>query len=125
MKVVRTTDSREAPATSPLFIGIAHSRPLIDAATSPAVTVTMVRFSDGGRNKPHTHSADQILYIADGHGIVASATTEHEVHAGDIVHVPAGEVHWHGAVPGGNMAHLSILRPCETKVVGECQGVQR
>ena len=119
MKVVRLGDSQEAPTTAPIFIGTVHSRPLIDKETSPGVTVTMVRFSDGGRNKRHTHSADQILYITDGRGIVADEAHEHEVAAGDIVHVPAGEVHWHGAVAGGAMAHLSILPPCETKVLDQ------
>lgn len=117
MKVVRLGDSPETPAVAPIFIGTVLSRPLIDRGTSPAVTVTMVHFKDGGKNKRHTHSADQILYITDGHGIVADERHEHEVSAGDIVHVPAGEVHWHGAVPGGEMAHLSILPPCETVVV--------
>ena len=117
MKVVRLGDSQEALATAPIFNGTVHSRPLIDKATSPAVTVTMVHFSDGGRTKRHTHSADQILYISDGQGIVADEAQEHAVSAGDIVHVPAGEVHWHGASPGGEMAHLSILPPCETKVL--------
>ena len=117
MKVVRIGDSAEVPATAPLFIGTVHSRPLIDRTVSPGVTVTLVRFSDGARNKRHTHSADQILYITDGRGIVASETQEHVVTTGDIVHVPAGEVHWHGAAPGSNMAHLSILPPCETTAV--------
>jgi quercetin dioxygenase-like cupin family protein len=117
MKVVRVGDSPEVPATAPLFVGTVHSRPLIDREASPAVTVNMVRFSDGARNKRHTHTADQILYITDGRGIVASETHEHVVAAGDIVHIPAGEVHWHGAVPGGAMAHLSILPPCETRAV--------
>ena len=117
MNVVRKDDSQEAPATAPIFVGTVHSRPLVTKEVSANVTVTLVRFSDGGKNKRHTHSADQILYITEGDGIVASEEHEHQVSAGDIVHVPAGEVHWHGAAPGGDMAHLSILPPCETKVV--------
>lgn len=117
MKVVRVGDSAEAPATAPLFIGTVHSRPLIGRETSPAVTVGLVRFSDGARNKRHTHTADQILYITEGRGIVASESHEHVVTTGDIVHIPAGEVHWHGAAPGEGMAHLSILPPCETTAV--------
>jgi quercetin dioxygenase-like cupin family protein len=117
MKVVRRDDSAEQLATAPIFVGTVHSRMLIDAATNPAVTVNLVRFSAGGRNLRHTHTADQLLYITEGRGIVATDDHEHEVTAGDIVHVPAGEIHWHGAVPGGDMAHLSILPPCETKVV--------
>ena len=117
MKVVRRDDSQEAPATAPIFVGTVHSRLLITKEVSPDVTVTLVRFADGGKNKRHTHSADQILYITEGEGIVAGEEQENQVSAGDIVHVSAGEVHWHGAAPGRNMAHLSILPPCETKVV--------
>ncbi|MEO8539377.1 MAG: cupin domain-containing protein [bacterium] len=117
MKVVRTTDSNEAQATAPIFVGTVHSRPLIPRDVSESVTVTLVRFSDGGRTKRHTHAADQILYITEGHGIVASEDHENHVGAGDIVHVPAGETHWHGAEAGRDMAHLSILPPCETTVL--------
>ena len=99
MKVVRLNDSAETLATRPIFVGTVHSRPLIDQETSPGVTVTMVRFSDGGKNKRHAHSADQILYITEGRGIVASEEREHAVTEGDIVHVAAGEIHWHGAAP--------------------------
>ena len=117
MKVVRKGDSHETLATAPIFTGTVHTRPLIDAATSPAVSVTLVRFTAGGRNRRHTHTADQILYITEGEGVVANDAAENRVAAGDIVHVPAGEVHWHGAAPGRDMAHLSILPPCRTEVV--------
>ena len=117
MHVVRVGDSPEQPVNTPLFVGTVHSRPLVTKEVSPEVTVSLVRFSDGGKNKPHIHSADQILYITEGNGIVASADHEHYVSAGDIVHIPAGEVHWHGAQPAKNMAHLSILQPCETTIV--------
>jgi len=117
MKVVRSNEGAESPANSPLFVGTVHSKPLIDKETSPAVTVTLVRFTDGGRNKFHTHTADQILYITEGEGIIASEDHEHRVASGDIVHIGAGEVHWHGAAPGTNMSHLSILPPSETRIV--------
>ena len=117
MHVVRKDDSQEKPATAPIFVGDVRSRPLVTAEVSPAVTVTLVRFIAGGRNRRHTHTADQILYITEGHGIVADDATENQVTAGDIVHVAAGTVHWHGAQPGKDMAHLSILPPSKTDVV--------
>ncbi len=117
MKVVRTTDSNESRADRPIFDGVVHTRGLIDAATSPNVTVNLVRFSDGARTRLHTHTADQILYITEGHGIVAAEGVENEVGAGDIVHVPAGTEHWHGAAAARDMAHLSILPPCDTTVI--------
>ena len=117
MKVVRKSEGGEVLATAPIFVGTVHSRPLIPADVSPNVTVTLVRFTDGAKNKRHTHSADQILYITEGQGIVADDQGENHVGAGDIVHVPAGSIHWHGAEPGRDMAHLSILPPCKTDVV--------
>jgi quercetin dioxygenase-like cupin family protein len=117
MKVVRTTDSSEAAANAPIFSGDVHSRGLISGEVSATVAVNLVRFKDGGRTKRHTHSQDQILYITEGAGVVASETVDNHVAAGDIVHVPAGEIHWHGSEPGGHMAHLSIMPPCETKVL--------
>jgi quercetin dioxygenase-like cupin family protein len=117
VKVVRTGDTPEIPATAPIFVGTVHSRPLIDAATNPAVSVTLVRFSEGGRNRRHIHSVDQVLYVTEGEGIVASDQQENRVTTGDIVHIPAGEIHWHGAVPGGMMAHLSILPPGQTTII--------
>ena len=119
MHVVRTGDTPELPATTPIFVGEVRRRDLIPAAVSPAVTVTLVRFIAGGKNRRHVHTADQILYITEGHGIVADDSAEHEVATGDIVHVAAGTVHWHWAQPGRDMAHLSILPPCETTVVGD------
>jgi len=117
MKVVRKGDSGENRANAPIFDGTVHTRMLIDAATSPNVTVNLVRFSDGARTRPHTHTADQILYITEGQGIVSAEGVDNAVEGGDIVHVPAGTVHWHGAAPARDMAHLSILPPCETTVL--------
>ncbi len=117
MKVLRTGDTPEAPATAPIFVGTVHSRPLVTADDSTTLTTTLVRFSDGGRNKRHTHSEDQVLYIVEGFGIVADEEHEHHVSDGDIVHVPAGEVHWHGAAPAKDMAHLAIMKPGAKTVV--------
>ncbi|MGI8925900.1 MAG: cupin domain-containing protein [Tepidiformaceae bacterium] len=69
------------------------------------------------RAQPPAHAPDQVLYIIEGAGIVATREQEHSVAAGDVAHIPAGEAHWHGAAPGADMAHLSILPPCETRVV--------
>ncbi|MFN0094281.1 MAG: cupin domain-containing protein [Dehalococcoidia bacterium] len=118
MKVVRVGDSPEQPNTAPIMIGDVAMRPLLGPDTGAKVTVALVRFRNGGRNKRHTHSEDQILYITEGHGIVADADHEHLVEGGDIVHVPAGTTHWHGAQPGRDMAHLNIMPPgAKTDVV--------
>lgn len=117
MKVLRHNDTPESPATNPIFVGEVRSRGLVTTRDSEQVNVTLVRFLDGARNVLHQHSADQVLYITEGHGLVGTREDQHALEPGDIAHIPAGEPHWHGAQPGRDMAHLSILPPCETTAV--------
>ncbi|HEX6989080.1 MAG TPA: cupin domain-containing protein, partial [Bacillota bacterium] len=72
--------------------------------------VGVVSFPRGVRNRLHTHTTDQVLVVTSGCGIVA---TEHEsriVTVGDVIHIPAGERHWHGATDDSDFAHLVITR---------------
>jgi quercetin dioxygenase-like cupin family protein len=117
MRVLRKDDTPEEPASNPIFEGAVMGRALV--AEGAQVTVRLVRFLDGARNVLHVHTADQVLYITEGHGIVATQAEEHRVESGDVAHIPAGEPHWHGAQPGREMAHLSILPPCETRAVDQ------
>jgi quercetin dioxygenase-like cupin family protein len=117
MKVLRRSDTPETPAVAPIFEGAVTRRDMISRSDSSQVTVTLVRFLEGAKNHLHVHTADQVLYITEGRGLVGNRDGDHEVEAGDIAHIPAGEPHWHGARPGRDMAHLSILPPCETRLV--------
>ncbi|MEX0783426.1 MAG: cupin domain-containing protein [Dehalococcoidia bacterium] len=117
MKVLRKGETPEQPASNPIFVGTVMGRDMVSAQEGAQVTVRLVRFLDGACNVLHVHTADQVLYITEGHGLVGTAGEDHEVTAGDIVHIPRGEPHWHGAQEGREMAHLSILPPCETRAV--------
>ena len=68
----------------------------------------IVAFDAGSRNKFHKHSGDQILVVTEGTGKVATDEEVLEVSEGDVVVIPAGENHWHGAPDGTSMAHITI-----------------
>jgi quercetin dioxygenase-like cupin family protein len=51
---------------------------------------------------------DQILVVTAGRGMVASESEEREIVAGDIVHIKAGERHWHGAKADSSMSHITV-----------------
>ena len=68
----------------------------------------IVAFDAGSRNKFHKHSGDQILVVTEGTGKVATDDQELEVSEGDVVVIPAGENHWHGAPDATAMAHITI-----------------
>ena len=73
------------------------------------VRVNAVRFTPGARTAWHSHAVGQTLYVTDGRGLVQARGGEvTALRAGDVVHAPAGEWHWHGAAAEHYMTHLSI-----------------
>ena len=72
----------------------------------PAVFV--VHFEAGGRTHPHVHRSGQVLFIADGEGIVATEAERRTVRPGDVVTVQPDEWHWHGGTPTSPMRHFTV-----------------
>ena len=72
----------------------------------PAVFV--VHFDAGGRTHPHLHRSGQVLFIAEGEGIVATEADRRTVRAGDVVTVQPDEWHWHGGTPTSSMSHFTV-----------------
>ena len=53
----------------------------------------IVTFPPGARNKIHTQSREQVLFVTEGRGIVATENEEVKVTKGDIILIPAYEKH--------------------------------
>ncbi len=81
---------------------------ILDADDSDNFNFAIVAFDAGSRNKFHKHSGDQILIITEGTGKVATDDEVLEVSEGDVVIIPAGENHWHGAPDSTSMAHITV-----------------
>jgi quercetin dioxygenase-like cupin family protein len=71
---------------------------------------SLTTFGIGGRLNWHTHDSEQILYVTEGRGIVATKDQEYVITSGCVVFIPAGENHWHGATPESSMTHLNIQK---------------
>jgi len=72
-------------------------------------TVAAVHFAPGARTAWHSHSDGQTLHVIEGHGLIQSrGESIATIRAGDTIHTPADEWHWHGATPDHLMTHLSI-----------------
>ena len=68
-----------------------------------------VTFAPGARTAWHSHPAGQILIVTAGTGRVQLwGHPIQEIRAGDVVRIPAGVKHWHGASPHASMTHLGI-----------------
>ena len=81
---------------------------ILDPDDSNNFNFGIVSFDAGSRNKFHIHSGDQILIITEGTGKVATDDETITVTEGDVVVIPAGENHWHGAPDDTSMAHITI-----------------
>ena len=79
-------------------------------AAPPARAVgNAVTFEPGARTAWHTHPVGQTLYVLAGTGRVQTeGGPVQEIHPGDVVWIPPGEKHWHGAVPGCRGTHLAV-----------------
>jgi quercetin dioxygenase-like cupin family protein len=108
VKVVRTNELPREPAVSPLFIGQVFRQLIVDPAESQSFNFSIVNFSAGSRNKFHQHTSDQILIVTEGTGVVATDSEERQVTTGDVVLIPAGENHWHGAPGATPMSHITV-----------------
>ncbi len=93
------------------FIGNSYLNPLTD----PKQTVFManVTFEPRCRNNWHIHKADrgggQILLCTDGQGWYQEwGKPAKKLIAGDVIYIPAGIKHWHGATKDSWFSHIAI-----------------
>jgi quercetin dioxygenase-like cupin family protein len=115
MRVVKISQLPEEPMgeASPIagWTGGAVTRSrqtIIPDGDSENYRCSVVNFGQGATTGWHAHTCDQILVITAGSGIVATEHDEREVTVGDVVHIKAGERHWHGAKADTTMSHITI-----------------
>ena len=73
-------------------------------------------FEPGCRNNWHIHHAKngggQILVCVAGRGYYQEwGKPAQELRPGDVVNIPAGVKHWHGAAPDSWFSHLAVEVP--------------
>ena len=91
------------------FTGRARVEMLFEALAPSDASGGYVTFEPGARTAWHSHPRGQILIVTDGTGRVQRWGDQiEEIRAGDVVRIPAGQKHWHGASPRSTMTHLAI-----------------
>jgi quercetin dioxygenase-like cupin family protein len=99
--------TRKAPKE--YFTGTVWQDPIIATEAPARIVSTRVSFEPGARTAWHTHPLGQTLYVISG---VGRAQTKGgavcEIRPGDVVWIPPGEKHWHGASPANGMTHIAM-----------------
>jgi quercetin dioxygenase-like cupin family protein len=106
------------------FTGDFTMRKLPEEANSEE-EIYFVEFRKGCKTRPHIHMSEQILVVTEGKGIVVFvekmdlnelngnagiSRKEYEINKGDIVRIPAGLVHWHGAIKDNDFSHIAVRK---------------
>ena len=108
--------TRRAPAE--YFTGNVLQDPLIMAPAPARLNASRVSFAPGARTAWHTHPLGQTLYVISGIGrIQAKGGPVREIRPGDVIFIPPGEKHWHGASAQTAMTHIAIHEVKDGKVV--------
>ena len=118
MEIMRCGSRPSGKGPVEYFTGTVRIDPLFDAANPPGVRGASVTFEPGARTAWHTHPLGQTLIVTSGAGRVQRwEGPVEEIRPGDVVWIPRGEKHWHGASPTVAMTHIAIQEALNGKVV--------
>lgn len=107
MDIARATDSMFTKGDTERFAGEVWLRSTVSAGDGTGIGV--VHFSPDARTHWHQHSGGQFLYGVTGRGRVRSrGESGHLLEPGDVIHVDAGEWHFHGGSRTSPVVHVAV-----------------
>ena len=113
--MIQTQGIQAKLADPSYFSGEVELKTLVESFGAEAASVFYVTFQPGARTHWHSHSGTQLLVVLAGHCRVQRWQQPWETaEAGDVVLIPAGEKHWHGASSEGSMTHIALNLNAET-----------
>ena len=118
LKITRSGSepSRRGPAQN--FTGVVRVDSPFRGSAPARIVGGFVTFEPGARTAWHTHPLGQTLIVIAGHGWVQSEDgPKEEIRPGDIVWIPPGNKHWHGATAALGMTHIAISEALDGKTV--------
>ncbi len=118
MKITKAGTIASAKGPAEHFTGTVRFDARFSTEEPARVGGLTVTFEPGARTAWHTHPLGQTLIVISGAGRVQRVGGGiEEIHPGDIVWIPPGEKHWHGASPDTAMSHIAIAEALDGKAV--------
>jgi quercetin dioxygenase-like cupin family protein len=100
------------------FTGSVHVDSRFKGSAPATIGGGIVTFAPGARTAWHTHPLGQTLIVTAGVGLVqAWDGPVQEIRPGDIVWIPPGVKHWHGARASNGMSHIAFSEALDGKSV--------
>ncbi len=118
MDIKRSGSQSSRKGRAENFTGSVRVDPLFAAPAPARVFGASVTFEPGARTAWHTHPLGQTLIVTAGCGRVQRWDGPiEEIRPGDVISIPPGEKHWHGAAPTTAMTHIAIQEYLDGKAV--------
>jgi 4-carboxymuconolactone decarboxylase len=118
MEIKRSGSQPSVKGPAEWFTGTVRIDPLFDTPAPARAAGASVTFEPGARTAWHTHPAGQTLIVTAGSGLVQQwGGPVQEIRPGDVVWIPPGQKHWHGATPTTGITHIAIQEHVNGKVV--------
>jgi 4-carboxymuconolactone decarboxylase len=118
IRITQTSEVSLQPAADQHFTGSAQVQRLFEASAPARASVGSVSFERGARTAWHTHPLGQTLIVSTGVGYVQQwGSVRQEMRAGDVVRIPPGTKHWHGASHTTGMTHIAITEVLDEQAV--------
>jgi quercetin dioxygenase-like cupin family protein len=117
MNIKRSGSQPSGRAPAEHFTGSVRIDPLSQADDPARVSTANVTFEPGARTAWHAHPLGQTLIVTAGCGHVQAwgGGARETIQPGDVVWIPPGEKHWHGATATTAMTHISIVERLDGK----------
>jgi quercetin dioxygenase-like cupin family protein len=118
---VRVTRSGSQPSTkgpAEYFTGNVRVEGRFQAEAPARIGGATVVFEPGAHTAWHTHPLGQTLIVTAGAGLVQHwGGPVQDIRPGDVVWIPPGVKHWHGAAPTTGMTHIAVSESQDGKSV--------
>ena len=116
MEIKRSGSQPSGKGPAEYFTGTVRVDPLFNPPAPARVVSASVTFEPGARTAWHTHPLGQNLIVTAGRGRVQRwGGPVEEIRPGDVVWIPPGEKHWHGAAATTAMTHIAIQEQLDGK----------
>jgi 4-carboxymuconolactone decarboxylase len=118
IEITRSGSRPSSKGPAEYFTGSVRVDPLFTTNDPSRTSGARVTFEPGARTAWHTHPLGQTLIVTAGSGWVQQwGGRIQDIQLGDVVSIPPGQKHWHGATATTGMTHIAIQEHLDGKTV--------
>jgi quercetin dioxygenase-like cupin family protein/alkylhydroperoxidase/carboxymuconolactone decarboxylase family protein YurZ len=119
INITRSDSLSSSQGSAEYFTGSVMVNMLFTAHEPSRTTGGVVTFQPGARTAWHSHPLGQTLIVTAGTGRIQQWDGPiEEIRQGDVVRIPPGVKHWHGAAADTAMTHIAIQESLDGKTAG-------